>query len=157
MKTLQKNISLVLVASILLTICPFQSNAKWRDRSDELPGMASDGSVVAVAAAGVVVVGALVFLLIKSKKKQELTRLTVTDKVNLLPQTAFSGHLNENVFTTTLGNPSKTGFSTPKSTGAKPEAASRALPVELLLKPMNSGPDMAFNSQSMQVGIRIRF
>lgn len=155
MKTTHKSISLVLVASILLTICPFQSKAAWRDKSGDLPGMASDGSVVAVAAAGVVVVGALVFLLIKSKKKQAMTSLIQTDFP--LPQTLFPGNPDEVVISKTLMNPSIAGFSTPMGTQAKLEASSRSLPVELLVKPMNSGPDMAFNSQSMQVGIRIRF
>jgi hypothetical protein len=37
------------------------------------------------------------------------------------------------------------------------EYAAASVPVDLIVKPINSGNNMAFNSNGVQVGIRIRF
>ncbi|TNF41342.1 MAG: hypothetical protein EP310_07450 [Bacteroidetes bacterium] len=149
-KTLQKSISLILVISVLMTTCPLQSNAKWRDRSDELPGTVSDEAMLGVTIAGAVLIGGLIFIVVKGKKKLR------TSAYKMQGQNFESGQVKSFVNSGHLQNHSLT-YTQHRNTFEKLDAAARSVPVELVLKPVSSGNDMAFNTNGMQVGIRIRF
>lgn len=63
---------LIFSVSVLETNAQYQY-AGWVDRSDELPGMISDGEMLLIAGGAVVVIGGLVtFLIIKKKQDKKL-------------------------------------------------------------------------------------
>ena len=59
-----------LVAALLVGGLPSSVGAAWRDRSSELPGMTSSGTVIAIAAVGGAAVVALVILAKKKGDKE---------------------------------------------------------------------------------------
>jgi len=65
----------VITIALLLTISVMETNgqsfAGYIDRSDELPGMISDGEMLLIAGGAVVVVGGLVALLVIKKKQDK--------------------------------------------------------------------------------------
>ncbi len=71
----RKFLSGVIAIALLMTISVMETNgqqyAGYRDRSDELPGMISDGEMLLIAGGAVVVVGGLVALLVIKKKQDK--------------------------------------------------------------------------------------
>jgi len=66
------------IGVLIFSVSTLETNAQsqyaaWRDRSDELPGMVSDGEMLLIAGGAVVVIGGLVaFLIIKKKQDKKL-------------------------------------------------------------------------------------
>ncbi len=99
MKLLYGFIAVILLFSISTMESNAQIYAGYRDRSDELPGIISDGEMLLIAGGAVVVVGGLVaFLVIKKKQDKKLADAvsSVSDS-NLLGLTGISKPENKTI------------------------------------------------------------
>lgn len=74
-----KNYLIGLVIGVLIfSVSTLETNAQsqyaaWRDRSDELPGMISDGEMLLIAGAAVLVIGGVItYIIIKKKQDNKL-------------------------------------------------------------------------------------
>ncbi len=54
---LRRRLILVIVSVFLITAIPLEANAKYVDKSDELPGFVDSGVLVAIVALGVILIG----------------------------------------------------------------------------------------------------
>lgn len=165
MKKLNKTIAVFLMFAFMLTFNPLQSNAKWDDKSDELPGTVSDGTIYALAGAAVVGVGALIYVLVKKKKQNKTTSSTIEYKNNMHAlswenQLKKATNDNENAVSILQNNKTaNTTTITPKNTLMQEvENASKTIPVNLIISPLSTSNNFAMNqSNGLQIGVRIRF
>src|ERR1035437_5941038 len=145
MKKYKKSISILLVISILMSVCPLKSFASWRDHSGDLPGMVSDSQVGTQVVIGVVValgVGVIIALLVKPKKKVIPTTKSINKNDSIT--SSFDNELNDSIlWTNKIQTKSKSKFSNPESQQCKKEksfmnkieTASHSMPVQLLISP----------------------
>ena len=74
-------LTIFLTIVFLFSLNHNEVQAKWDDKSDELPGMVSDGQIIAIAAGGAVLItGLIVFLRIKKKQERELESTSFSSK-----------------------------------------------------------------------------
>lgn len=68
-----KRLSVVVLIAVLGSIAPRDVRAKWHDHSDELPGMSHDstGIIIAGITVGVLLLGLIVYLVVREDPKQE--------------------------------------------------------------------------------------
>jgi len=160
MKKLNKTIALFLIFAFALTINPLQSNAKYKDQSGNLPGTVSDGTIYALAGVAVVGIGALDYVLIKKKKSGKSASSSVNYMNNIQIDSAGKtfitlGSEDENISTTPKTN---LFFNKETSLMQKMETASRTIPVDIMVAPLATNNNFAFeNTSGIQVGIRVRF
>lgn len=153
MKKPKKTIVFFLILAMALTLNPMQSSAKYKDRSDELPGMVSDRTVFTVAGVAAVGVGVLVFVFF-NKNKQKKTSSTIIQYRNNNQQVLWQNQLSS-----TTTNEKTTVLTIPENTFMQQvENASKTMPVDLVVSPMNTSYNFAKNqSNEVQIGVRIRF
>ena len=156
MKVLNKSIAMVLVFAMLFALCPVQSSAKWDDQSGNLPGMADDGTIIALGAAAAVGIGVLVYVLIKKNKQKKAMSYNFK---NNMPALSWENQFNN------PGNTLQSAQQTTSSVFAAPktsmtqqiENAKNTIPVDLVIKPLSSNNFALNQTNGVQVGVRIRF
>ena len=131
-------VSIFLVMVFLFSLNSYEAQAKWDDKSDELPGMTSDKEMTALlVVAGVAVTGLVVLLIIKKKQKKELE------------STSFNSSGIKSL-----------GFADikkPTSLYDQMNQAAEQVPVQFIAG-CNSFQNQRFcNKQVISVGVRIRF
>lgn len=162
MKNFNKTIALFLVFALALTFNPLQSTAKYKDKSGDLPGTVSDGTIYALAGVAVVGIGALVYVLIK-KNKQKKTTATIIEYRNNNQPVLWENQLNGTpaIDKTNADYPSNpaNAITIPGSTFMQQvENAAKTMPLDLIVSPMNTGNNfVTHNTNGVQVGVRIRF
>ena len=68
----RKNLLMVLLSiALIFAIGTHQTNAQWTDKSDELPGMVSDGEMALLIGGTAVLLTGLVVLIIVKKKQDK--------------------------------------------------------------------------------------
>lgn len=149
---------------IMLTLNPLNANAEWRDRSGDLPGTVSDGTVAIVAGVGVVLIGGLIYVLVKAKKQQTSSLSSENNYLGL--QTSVYDLELRKIINQAKVNPqeffvstSTQGESIVKSTIPKvqPINGTSKLPIDITVAPIH-GNSFAFgNSNGVQLGIMVRF
>lgn len=160
MKKHNKTIALFLVLAIVLTLNPLQSNAKYKDQSGNLPGMVSDREMITIAAVGAVGLGVLVYVLTKKKNSNKSASSSVNYMNNIQADLTGKASINlgsedENIPTTSKTN---LFFNKETSLMQKMETASRTIPVDIMVAPLATTNNFAFdNTSGIQVGIRVRF
>lgn len=162
MKNLNKTIALFLVFAMALTFCPFQSSAKYKDQSGDLPGTVSDGTIYALAGVAAVGIGVLVYVLIK-KNKQKNTSATIIEYRKNNQSVMWENQLN----VASTGDKTNLVFSSNQASAItipgntfmqQLENAAKTMPVDLLVSPINTGNNYSANNvNGVQVGVRIRF
>jgi hypothetical protein len=162
MKKTNNTIALFLILAMALTFNPMQSSAKYKDKSDELPGMVSDEKIYTLAGIAAVGVGVPVFVII-NKNKQKKTSATIIQYRNNNQPVLWEnqmGNVTTGDKTTSDLSASKTTLLTiPECTFMQQvENAAKTMPIDLVVSPMNTGCNFATNqSNGVQIGIRIRF
>jgi len=164
MKNVYKTLALFLSFAIMLTFNPLRSNAKWKDQSGDLPGMADEGTITALAAVAAVGVGVLVYVLVKNNKRKKAMSHTYGTTIPLLSlEKQLNGHENTNNTTLTEqrseNQPSNSLFMANGSTFMQQvENANKTIPINVIISPMSKGNSFAMkNTNGVQVGVRIRF
>ena len=164
MKNVYKTLALFLAFAVILTCNPLESYAKWKDQSGDLPGMADQGTITALAAVAAVGVGVLVYMLVKNNKQKKAMSNTYGTNIPLL---SWEKQLNGNA--NTYGNilntkkdetqPSTSLFMASGSTFMQQvENANKTIPLNVMISPLNTGNNFALkNTNGVQVGVRIRF
>jgi hypothetical protein len=152
-------LSVFLAVVFLFAVTTKQTQAKWDDKSNKLPGTVSDGTIYALAGVAAVGVGVLVYVLIKKKNQNQ----SVTSLVNYM--TIQAGSMEKEFMNLRTEDENKS--STPRSNIffnnettflQKMETASRIIPVDVMVTPLASANNIADgNTNGIQVGIRIRF
>lgn len=127
--------AIFLIIIFLFSLNIMEANAKWDDKSDELPGM-SGGSVALIVGTGVLVTGLVVYLVVKNKQKKASS--TPTDDLES--------------FNTSVINDSKK----PASLYNELRNASEKSPVQLFVGYENLQMQSS-NNQALSVGIRFSF
>ena len=163
MKKFNKIIALSMAVVILLTFHPFESSAKWREMDSNLPGFSegpSDGVVIAAVGLGVLAVGGIIYVLVKKNKSNKASFVNPDNGVNFhssLYKTTINKGMECIGFNTVGSATVSPSFEKQTSLIEKLEYAAATVPVDLIVKPINSGNNMAFNTNGIQVGVRIRF
>lgn len=164
MKKFNKIIALAMAVLILLTFHPYESAAEWRDMDRNLPGYAdegpSDGAIIAAVTLSVLAVGGIIYVLVKKNKSKKTSFNNADNGVNYcssIYKTTKDKAMGSTGFNTTVTAPASPSFEKQTSLMEKLEHAAATVPVDLVVKPINSGNNMAFNTNGVQVGIRIRF
>jgi len=166
MKEFNKSISIFLILAIALTFSPVKSNAKFKDRSGELPGMGGGGNtLIIIGGAGLAV--ALVYAVIKHSKKSKTTSSVGENFINLQNSISESvlkisnqGIDSLRVITnkSTLFNTSNLSLVPKSSLLQRIESTSHNMPVDLIFAPVNNLNNLASGTTNgVQVGLRIRF
>ena len=150
-------LSIFLALVFLFSITTKQTQAKWDDKSDELPGMASNGEIIALAAVAAVGVGVLVYVLVKKNKNK-----VETTSVNYLNNTQVNSWGSEAYkLTSPLENKTTSSnllINSNSSLLQKMETAGQTIPVDMVISPIGNSSNLALgNTNGIQVGIRIRF
>lgn len=165
MNNFNKTLAVFLALVLVFIINPIESNAKWDDRSDELPGMTSDGTMIALAAVAAVGVGVLVYVLVKKNKQDKSTGAIDNHKTmeTILWENQFVklAKEHESPISTSPGNKtsSSPAFSVlPKNTPAQQiENAKKTIPVDLVVAPLANTHFAMGQTSGVKVGVRIRF
>jgi hypothetical protein len=163
MKKFNRTIAFSMAVVILLTFHPFESSAEWRDMDRNLPGYSegpSNGVVIAAVGLGVLAVGGIIYVLVKKNKSKKTSFVNPDNGVNIYSSVykITNNKSMENIgFNTAVTAPASPSFERQTSLMEKLEYAATAVPVDLIVKPINSGNNMAFNTNGVQVGIRVRF
>ncbi|MGM0621329.1 MAG: hypothetical protein ACQETJ_09820 [Bacteroidota bacterium] len=159
-------LSVFLAVVFLFAITAKQTQAKWVDKSNELPGMASDGEMIALAAVAAVGVGVLVYLLVKKNKQDKATGALENHKTmeTIMWENKISALAKEYGSAVSIPQGNKTGsipaFSVlPKNTLTQQvENAKNTIPVDLIVSPLSNQTHFAMGqTNGVQVGMRIRF
>ncbi len=162
MKKTNKFIAQILIIAMTFTIIPAKSEAKYKDKSDELPGMTDDSTIIALGAVAAVGVGVLVYFLIK-KKKQNKAMSVIEYRKNIQPfswENQLSPTINgeENSFALIQKNETSSFPIQPKNNLMQQiENAKNTVPVDLIITPLSNNNNFNLNSNGVQVGLRIRF
>lgn len=166
MKKFNKTLAVFLVMVMVFTIIPLKSNAKWHGRSDELPGMTSDGTIIALGAVAAVGIGVLVYVLVKKNKQDKATGAMESYKTMEIimweNQIIKLAKEKESAAVTSQSNAtgSLPAFNVmPQNTlSQQMENAKNTIPVNLVLTPLSYNTNFAMGqTNGVQVGVRIRF
>ncbi|MGM0408400.1 MAG: hypothetical protein ACQERU_10470 [Bacteroidota bacterium] len=159
-------LSVFLAVVFLFSITAKQTHAKWDDKSDELPGMASDGEMIALAAVAAVGVGVLVYVLIKKSKQDKTTGALENHKTmeTIMWENQIMAFAKEHQSDVSTPQSNEIGsipaFSLlPKNTLTQQvENAKNTIPVDLIVSPLSNQTHFAMGqTNGVQVGMRIRF
>ncbi len=112
--------------------------AKWVDRSDELPGMADSGQITTIAIVGGVLLTGLIVYLVVKKKKNRKQQASLTEK-------------NSNAALALFNNEK------PKSLYNELSKASEQSRIQLFAGCNNFNNNSFRNKQPISVGLRIKF
>lgn len=156
MKAFNKSISLFLVISLLLTINPLKSSAKWHDESGNLPGTVSDGTILALAGVAVVGIGVLTYVLIKKHKNNK----TANSTIEYLNQKRASKYedLLHNLGRENLSSKTSLSINTESTLMENIEHTAKTMPVDVIVTPLNSYNNLCLGATSgVRIGIRVRF
>jgi hypothetical protein len=130
--------SIFLVLVFLFSLNNYEANAKWVDKSDQLPGMYSNKEMTPYfVAAGVAVTGLVVFLVIKKNQRKKLESISFNSK---------------SIETLGLAE-----FKKPTSLYNELNKAAEQSPVQFIAGCNNFENQKFCNKQVLSVGVRIRF
>jgi hypothetical protein len=166
MKKFNKTIAVFLAFAMVLTLNPLNVNAKYKDKSGDLPGMTSDGTIIALAAVAAVGVGVLVYMLVKKSGQDKATGAMETYKTMEIIswENRILNLAKEHQSAVSTPQSNKTAnlpaFSMmPQNTLAQQmENAKNTIPVDLVVAPLSNQTHFALGkTNGVQVGVRIRF
>lgn len=157
-----KPTALILAFSILSTIFPIQSHAKWRDMSSNLPGYSSGPDPALALVVGGVVVAGGIYAIIKIKQhKKKIDEINRKAQSSLLHQTSAStGPSFVQSISSGDALSDNTEFSVSTKTDMVTEIrnAAQKLPVDFFVAPVSFSEKFDLTkTNGIQIGITIKF
>ena len=130
--------TVMLVILFLFSLTVNETNAKWPDKSGDLPGMVSDQEMILIAAgAGVLLTGLVVLLVVKKQQQKKLTN--PSDDVSGYNSLGLNPYHNYTAFSNDLYK------------------ASEQSPLQFFASCNKNQNPIYSNNHALTVGVRIRF